>query len=87
MTQPFSPEGQDLVPPISGKEQVPSTKKPGQSPGINSPIREQTTEEKGAKSMQPAEIRSQAQKARQNETTEKYVPDEGTRQNSRKAIK
>ena len=52
---------------------------PKQASGPTSPTRGQTQEARRTTILQPVERKPQTQKVRQNETTEKYVADSGTR--------
>ena len=71
---------QDSVPPTRGQKPVEETYT---GPWTDLTTRGQTAEARrtcsSSTAMQPAEMRPQAQKVRQNKTTEKHVAEEGTR--------
>ena len=52
---------------------------PPQAPGTKSPTSGQIPKAREFITLQPAEWRQQTQKFRQNEMTEKYIPDKGTK--------
>lgn len=83
---PCPPEGQDPAPPTSGQAPFPPIRKPVQAPRSTSPTRGRHQKHEG---LQPCSLQkgNHKQKVRQNETAEKYVPDEGTRQNPRRTAK
>ena len=81
LTWPCPSEGKNALPPTRTQAQVPSNMKPTQDTGPTSPMRRKA---RGTMTLYPKESRPQTQYFTQNEKTEKYSADEGTKPNKQR---